>query len=114
MVSEDFGEPVRVRKGELFGTAVGDGRLVHDVADRAKRISRAAGVKFSALVIILPNDELDDPITVLGRIRGGSTIAVRQSVLTRLLKEGLPDVRIIGGNELFDVRTRLHSAIRFV
>lgn len=114
LLSEDFGEPVRVRKGELFGAALGDGRLMHELADRAKRISRAAGVKFSALVIILPDDELDDAITVLGRVRGASTIAVRQSMVTLLLRDGIADVRLIGGNELFDVRTRLHGAIRFV
>jgi len=31
-----------------------------------------------------------------------------------LLREGLPGARTIGGTELFDVRTRLQSAIRFV
>jgi len=38
---------------------------------------------------------------------------VRQSHVGVLMREGLPGARDVGGNELFDVRTRLQSGIRF-
>jgi hypothetical protein len=35
-------------------------------------------------------------------------------VLGGLLRNGMPGARPVGGNELFDVRTRLAASIRFV
>lgn len=114
ILSEDYGEPVRIRKGDLFGEALDNKKPIHELAASAKVISRAARVKFSALVIIVPDDQLDEPLTVLGSIRGASTVVVRQSMLPALLRDGVPGNNLIGGNELFDVRTRLQGAIRFV
>ena len=114
ILSEDYGEPVRIRKGDLFGEALDNRKPLHELASSAKVISRLAKVKFSALVIIVPDDQLDEPLTVLGSIRGAATVVVRQSVLPALLRDGVASARLLGGNELFDVRTRLQGAIRFV
>jgi hypothetical protein len=114
ILSEDYGEPVRSRRGELLGKPLGAARPMHELGVRAKVVSRAARVKFTALVIVLPDDALDEPFTVLGTIRGATTVIARQSVLPALLRDGVPGARLIGGNELFDVRTRLHAGIRFV
>jgi hypothetical protein len=114
MLSEDYGDEVRVRKGELLVPAdVGD-RPMHELGARAKVIARAARVKFSALVIVVPDDELAESVVVLGSVRGATTAVVRRSRLGGLLREGLPGARTIGGTELFDLRTRLQSAIRLV
>jgi len=114
ILSEDYGAPVSSRRGELFGTALGDARPMRDLGVRAKVVSRATRVKFTALVIVLPDDELADSFTVLGAIRGATTVIARQSMLPVLLRDGVPAARVIGGNELFDVRTRLQENIRFV
>lgn len=114
ILSEDFGGPVRVRKGELIGVAVAGERPMHELASRAKVISRQLRVRFSALAIVLPDDALDEPLVSLGSVRGAAAVAVRQSVLAGLLRGGLPGAQPIGGNELFDVRTRLLGGIRFV
>lgn len=114
MLSEDFGGPVRVRKNELIGEAVAGDRPVHELAIRAKVISRQLRVRFSALIIVLPDEALDEPIVFLGSVRGAAAAAVRQSVLAGVLRNGLPGAQPIGGNELFDVRTRLVGGIRFV
>jgi hypothetical protein len=114
ILSEDYGEPVRARKGELLGKPLGESRPMHDLGSRARVVSRASRVKFSALLIVLPDDALGEPFTVLGAIRGATTAIVRQSMLPALLRDGVPGARLIGGNELFDVRTRLQAAIRFV
>ncbi|WP_207456344.1 J domain-containing protein [Herbiconiux sp. SYSU D00978] len=114
LLSEDFGGPVRFRRGELIGEAVGDDRPMHRLGVRAKALRRSLGVRFTALVIVLPDDAFEDPYTVLGSIRGATTVVVRQSYLAMLLRSGVPDVPTIGGTDLFEVRTRLQAGIRFV
>jgi hypothetical protein len=114
MLSEDFGGAVRARKGELIGDAVAGERPMHELATRAKVIARRLRVKFVALVIVLPDDALDEAIAPLGSVRGSTAVAVRQSTLPTLLRSGLPGTQPIGGNELFDVRTRLAAGITFV
>ncbi|MES2092564.1 MAG: DnaJ domain-containing protein [Actinomycetota bacterium] len=114
ILSEDYGEPVRSRRGDLLGKPLGAARPMHDLGARARIVSRTARVSFTALVIVLPDDALDEPFTVLGAIRGATTVIARQSTLPVLLRDGVPSTRLIGGNELFDVRTRLQAGIRFV
>lgn len=114
ILSEDYGEPVRSRKGELLGKPLGESRPMHDLGVRAKVVSRQTRVKFSALLIVLPDDALEMPFDILGSIRGATTAVARQSMLPAILRDGLPGARLIGGNELFDVRTRLQNGIRFV
>jgi hypothetical protein len=114
ILSEDYGEPVRTKRGEVLGKPLGDARPMHDFGSRAKVVSRQTGVKFTALVIVLPDDAVEEPVVVLGTIRGATTAIARQSSLPALLRDGIPGARVIGGNELFDVRTRLQENIRFV
>lgn len=114
MLSEDFGDAVAYRSTELTGDAVGDAKPVASLSHRTRRLARSLRVKFTALVIVLPDDALDQPIVRLGSSRGAHQVAVRQSVLASLLRTGLPEVAPIGGNVLFDVRSRLQDGIRFV
>jgi len=114
MLSEDFGGAVRARRGELIGEPLAGERPVHELASRAKALSRQLRVKFTALVIVLPDDALDEHLLALGSVRGASVVAVRQSFVPQLLRGGLPGAATIGGNELFDVRTRIQSGVRFV
>jgi hypothetical protein len=116
MLSEDFGGPVKVRRGELIGPNVQPDKPMHELASRAKALSRQLGVAFTCFVIVVPDDALELPQASLGTVRGQPAIVVRQSVLAHLLRTGPESAnsRDIGGNELFDVRTRLSSGIRFV
>ncbi|MEL0626921.1 DnaJ domain-containing protein [Salinibacterium amurskyense] len=116
MLSEDFGGEVKVRRGELIGPAVAPEKPMHELAARAKSISRQLKVNFTCFVIVVPDDALAQPQISLGTVKGQPAVVVRQSVLAHLLRTG-PELgrgRDIGGNELFDVRTRLTSGIRFV
>ncbi|HEY8591076.1 MAG TPA: DnaJ domain-containing protein [Naasia sp.] len=114
LLSEDFGGAVDVRRGELTGELVGGEKPLGALASRAKVLSRAARVKFQALLVVVPDDALAEPLLVAGSARGAATGAVRRSVLPAVLRDGMPDGRAVGGTELFDVRTRLQSVIRFV
>lgn len=114
MLSEDFGAAVRIRRGELIGDAIGGERPMHELATRAKVLSRQLRVRFTGLVIVLPDDALDEPVTQMGSARGAATVAVMQSYLAMLLRQGIHGAEPIGGNELFDVRTRVGDGVRFV
>lgn len=114
LLSEDFGGAVRTRKGELIGEALAGEKPVHELATRAKQLSRQLRVRFTGLVIVLPDAALDESIVSLGSVRGAATLAVQQSALARLLRTGIPGIAPIGGNELFDVRTRVSGGVRFV
>lgn len=113
LLSEDFGGPVRVRRGELIGDGV-TGSPIANVVAGARAIARAARVKFSGVIVVLPDDDVPTVIDELGRVRGLPVAVVARSALSAVLRRGLTGARDIGGNELFDVRTRLQQVVRFV
>ena len=115
VLSEDWGGEIKVRKGEIIGEVLAEGeRPMHDLALRARSVARSARVKFTALAIVVPDDASEEALAIIGRTRGIPTILVHRSRLPGLLRSGLDGVQAMGGNELFDVRTRLQAAIRFV
>jgi len=114
VMSEDFAEVVRFRRGEIIGRGV-DGRApVATLLARMRVIAKAAKVRFGGAIIVAPDDDLDQAVTSLGKVRGTPVVVVRRSALSMVLRQGVPGARDIGGNELFDVRTRLQHSIRFV
>ena len=112
VLSEDFGGPVGVRRGELTGAGV-TGAPVADLLARTRLISRAAGVRFGGAVVVLPDDDLEQAVTPLGKVRGVPVVLVARGALANVLRQGVPGARAIGGNEIFDVRTRLQQSVRF-
>ncbi|PPL15595.1 J domain-containing protein [Microterricola pindariensis] len=112
--SEDWGGEVRIKRGELIGEALNGEQPMHDLAVRAKSVSKAAKVKFTGLLIVVPDDAAPSSLEVLGKSRGAVTALVTQSRLPGVLRDGLPGAARIGGTELFEVRTRLQAAVRFV
>lgn len=113
MLSEDFGGPVGVRRGEISGPNV-IGAPVTQLVSRARVIARAAGVRFSGAMVVLPDDAILDAVTTLGKVRGTPVVLVARSALTTLLRRGIPGAREVGGTELFDIRTRLQQRVRHV
>lgn len=112
LVSEDFGGPVGFRRDELTGPDVGERMPVGELLTRMRSVARAARVRFGGAIVVLPDDDVVQPVTQLGLVGNVPVIAVRRSALRPVLRTGVPGARIIGGNELFDVRTRLKQAIR--
>jgi hypothetical protein len=113
VMSEDFGGPVGFRRGELVGSAV-PGAPITRLLSRVRVIARAAKVTFSAALVVLPDEDLPQALTELGRIRGLPVAVVSRSGLGTALRRGVSGARDIGGNELFDVRSRLQATVRFV
>ena len=113
VLSEDFGGPIRLRRGEIVGDGV-TGAPIGDLLGRMRVISRAAGVRFSGALVVLPDEDVMTSIDELGRVRGIPVVVVARSALSTVLRRGAQGARSIGGNEVFDVRTRLQQAVRFV
>lgn len=113
VLSEDFGGIVAVKRGEIIGEGV-EGSPVADLLARTRVIARAAGVRFGGAIVVLPDDDLVQAVTPLGKVRGTPVVLVARSALSNVLRQGVPGARSIGGNEIFDIRTRLQQVVRFV
>lgn len=115
LLSEDWGGPVRIRRGELIGGTLPPGEHPFAaLAIRARVVARRARVRFDALVIVVPDDDTDAGLTLAGRVRGMPTALVARSRLPELMRDGLPGTPAVGGSELFELRSRLQSTVRFV
>lgn len=112
LLSEDFGGPVRLRRTELVGDGVG-GAPIAELIARMRGIARAAGVRFSGAIVVLPDEDVLQVIEEIGKVRGTPVAVVARGALSTVLRRGVTGVRAIGGNEVFDVRTRLQQAVRF-
>lgn len=112
VLSEDFGAPVHTRRGELEGDAV-VGAPVAQLVLAARALGRAAKVRFSAALVVLPDDDVATAVEELGKVKGLPVAVVARSALATVLRRGVSGARDIGGNELFDVRTRLQQTVRF-
>ncbi len=113
--SEDFGVPVRVARGEVVpvGGPAAE-QPVRSLVRAARELGRAARVKVTGVVIVVPDTALEEGVAELDRMRKPAAFVVTRSRLPQLLRTGPSGVDPIGGNELFDVRTRLQAAVRFV
>ncbi len=103
---------MRLRRGELIGEGVTDTPIAGLVA-RMRVIARAAGVRFGGAIVVLPDDDVDQLIAEIGKVRGTPVAIVSRSALSTVLRRGVTGVRAVGGNEVFDVRTRLQQSVRF-
>lgn len=112
VLSADFGGPVRLRRGELLGENVA-GSPIGDLVAAARSLARAGRVRFSGAIVVLPDEDVTTAIDEIGRVRGMPVAVVARSALSTVLRRGLGGARDIGGNELFDIRTRLQQSIRF-
>ncbi|MFK4762799.1 J domain-containing protein [Microbacterium sp. ZW T5_45] len=112
VTSADFGGVVGFRGGEITGPSLGHRAPVTTLLAQIRAVAKAARVRFSGALVVLPDDDLSMPVTPLGRVRDLPVAVVRRSVLPTMLRSGMPGARVIGGNELFDIRTRLKQSIR--
>ena len=85
---------------------------IRELLSRMRAVARSARVRFGGAIVVLPDDDVVQPVTQLGVVGNVPVIAVRRSALRTVLRTGVPGARIVGGNELFDVRTRLKQTVR--
>jgi hypothetical protein len=114
MLSEDWGEPVKVKRGDLIGSGLAPGeRPAHELSARVRSFARAARVRFSSVVIVVPDGASPEDVIPLGSVRGAQALLVQRPRLAHLVRTGLPGVGT-GGTDLFEVRTRVASAVQYV
>ncbi|GAA3757251.1 hypothetical protein GCM10022240_07580 [Microbacterium kribbense] len=112
ILSEDRGGPVRTRRGELIGDTV-VGTPIADLVAGIRTVARDGRVRFGAAIVVLPDDDVLEPVAQLGKVRGVRTVVCARGVLGNVLRQGVPGAHEIGGNEIFDVRTRLQQVVTF-
>lgn len=113
LTSDDYAAAVKFRRGEVIGDGV-DAAPVGATVAAARALGKAAGVRFGGVIVVLPDADVPEQITELGRVRSLAAVVVGRGALTTVLRRGVTGVRDLGGTEIFDVRTRLQAAIRFV
>ncbi|AWB94834.1 molecular chaperone DnaJ [Agromyces badenianii] len=111
--SEDWGGPVEMKRGELVGEVLDGERPVRALAARAKAIGRAARVKPTALLIVVPDEHAAESLELGGSNRGAVVALVRRSRLASAIREGLAGSAHLGGTEVMEVRSRLQAVVRF-
>ena len=115
VLSEDWGAPVELRRGELIGETVPPAdRPIQDLEDAARALARALKIRFTALVIVVPDGGVSEPLTVPGRGRRPTVVTVPRSRLIGLLRDGLPGMDRGSFEKVFELRSRLQNGIRFV
>src|SRR5215207_10789219 len=87
--SEDWGGPVAMKRGELVGESLDGERPMRALAARAKAIGRAARVKPTALIIVVPDDHAAEPLELGGTNRGAVVALVRRSRIASAVRDGL-------------------------
>lgn len=114
MLSEDWGAEVAVRRGELIGPGIHrDERPVQDLARRTRAFEKRAKARFSGLVIVVPDDASAEGVLDIGKVRSARASLVQHSRVAHFVRTGIPGVGV-GGTDLFEVRTRVQGAARFV
>ncbi len=114
MLSEDWGGGLSARRGEVIGPGIHpDERPLKELASRARAFERLAKVKFSALAIVIPDDTSPEGVITLGSVRGAATLLVQRARLANLVGTRAGGLAF-GGTDLFEVRTRVQSAARFI
>jgi molecular chaperone DnaJ len=113
--SQDWGSEVRLVRGELVGDAVPfRAEPVRSLTRATRALGKELGVRFTAVLLVVPDDALAEPIIPVGRGRRANFLVVRRSLMPQLLRDGLSDGPRTSIGEVFDVRSRLQSRIRFV
>ncbi|WP_104200706.1 DnaJ domain-containing protein [Cryobacterium sp. Y29] len=115
ILSEDWGAPVQLRRGELIGDELPEeDRPIHQFEDAARSLSRALKVRFTALIVVLPDVALDEPVSLPKRGRRPMIIVIPRSRLVGVLREGLAGMERGSFEKVFELRSTLLNGIRFV
>jgi curved DNA-binding protein CbpA len=115
ILSADWGSPVRTRKGELIGSALGpDERPVNALTIRARWAARSYRVPVTAAVVVVPDGGSDESAMFLGSMRGLPVLVVWRSRLPDVMRRGIGDPPFRGGAEVFELRTRITAGVRYL
>ncbi|MCU1445701.1 DnaJ domain-containing protein [Cryobacterium sp.] len=115
ILSEDWGSPVQLRRGELVGDAIepGEGPL-DEFGTAARVLAKSLRVKFTALVVVAPDEAVTEPLTLPSRGRRPMVVIVPRSRLVGVLRDGIAGMERGSFEKVFELRSTLQNGIRFV
>jgi len=115
ILSEDWGGEVQLRRGELVGVDLPeDERAIHRFEAAARMISRGLKVRFTGLIVVVPDGTLSDPLSLPKRGRRPMILVIPRSRLVGVLREGLSGMERGSFEKIFELRSTLQNGIRFV
>jgi curved DNA-binding protein CbpA len=115
ILSEDWGSPVQLRRGELVGDALEPTEEpLAAFAAAARALRKSVRVKFTALILVAPDEAVTDPLLVPARARRPMVVVVPRSRLVGVLRDGIAGMERGSFEKVFELRNTLQNAIRFV
>jgi molecular chaperone DnaJ len=115
VASEDWGSEVRLTRGEVVGEGVdAESEPLHTLGRNAKALSRALRVRFTGLIIVVPDNDLGEAFQQVERGRYAGAVLIRRSLLPDLLRNGISIDGRVSVDRVFEVRTRVQEGVRFV
>ncbi|GAA3867803.1 hypothetical protein GCM10022381_09080 [Leifsonia kafniensis] len=114
IMSEDWGGPVELKRGELVGESLAGAKPIDALEDSARAFSRALRVKFTALIVVLPDAALNDVYTLPARGRRPILVVVPRSRLVGVLREGMLGMSRGSFEKVFELRSTLQNGIRLL
>ena len=115
LLSEDRGTPMFVRGGDVTGDGFGwRERPIRTLSSRAAFFSENVGVRFTAVVMVVPDDAGIDNPTEISRLRGVSAVIVSRSDVAGFLRLGLPGTLPVPADTVTAARDHLRRTIQFV
>ncbi len=115
VLSEDWGGSVELHRGELVGdTLPEDDRPLHRFDDATKMISRSLKVRFTALIVVVPDGAVDEPLSLPKRGRRPITVVIPRSRLVDVLRNGVMGMERGSFEKVFELRSILQNGIQFV
>lgn len=114
VASEDWGSPVELKRGELIGAGISPGEQpIRTLTRAARAFAKQSRVRFTGLIIVVPDSALEQPVLPLGRGRHASTMIVQRSLLPIILRNGVPGLDRGSLADVFELRSVLQQSIRF-
>ncbi|RLP75247.1 molecular chaperone DnaJ [Mycetocola tolaasinivorans] len=114
ITSEDWGGRIQLKRGELIGENIGPLELpVRRTTRAARAFAKALRVKFTGVLIVVPDNSMEDGIVAVGRGRHASTLIVQRSLLGHVLRTGIPGMAHGSLSDVFELRSVLQAGIRF-
>ncbi|MFC4225144.1 J domain-containing protein [Lysinibacter cavernae] len=111
--SADWGSEVRLVRDELTGPGLGDSEYpLRDLARNAGLLSRSLGIRFTGLLIVVPDAALPGVAAEATQSAKPLGVVVRRSVLPQLLREGLGGTERTSLGNVYEYRARLQQGIR--
>ncbi|QYF74892.1 DnaJ domain-containing protein [Cryobacterium sp. PAMC25264] len=115
ILSEDWGAPVQLRRGELVGDALEPGEEpLADFAAAARILAKSLRVRFTALIVVAPDEAVTEPFSLPSRGRRAMIVVIPRSRLVGVLRDGIAGMDRGSFEKVFELRSTLQNGIRFV